>query len=122
MLETSKDVNIMDESTKQEINFIREALLLLQQESNWTKEGEFDDKCEQVIGPYSLSCALKVAQNKIKGKFESRSKAMNKLRIIIYSDFFCRAKHHPIYYFNKHSKTKHSEIILVLQKTIKKLV
>ena len=112
----------MDESTKLEISFIREALLLLQHESNWTKNGPFDDECEQESGPYSLSCALKIGQKKIKNKYESRSKAMNKLRIIIYQDFFCRAKHHPIYYFNKHSDTKHSEIILVLQKTIKKLV
>jgi len=112
----------MDEATKLEVSFIREALLMLQQESNWTKEGQFDDNCEQNSGPYTLACALTIAQKKIKNKFEARSKAMNKLRIIIYSDFFCRAKHHPIYYFNKHGDTKHSEIILVLQKTIKKLV
>lgn len=111
----------MDEKTKIEIECIRQALLLLQHETNWTKEGAFDNDCIQDSGPYSLSCALKIGQEKIKGTYESRSKGMNALRVIIYSDFFCRAKHHPIYYFNKHSKTKHSEIILVLQKTIKKL-
>lgn len=102
-----------DHEALQVVRLTRE---LLTPESKWTQVGDFDEQCLINAESFTLSCAIKLMQISVTGKFESRNKLMRRLRSVIRWNFFWRQGWHPIYNFNKHKKTTYREIMFVLDK------
>ena len=104
-----------------EVKVLLNALSKIQFESDWTKDSVFGETCHPAAKQLTLGCALKLAQQEVRGKVLNRSKEMGVVRRLIYFHYFWRAWIHPITYFNSNRRTKHSEVIGILQRAIKNL-
>jgi len=103
--------------TKEEaIQILDLVIELLTPEEKWTKEGAFDEECLITSNQFTLSCALKLMQLSVIGKYESRNLVMRQVRRTIVWNFFWRQGFHPLHSFNKHKKTNYSELMWVLNK------
>ncbi len=109
-------ITIYTMTNQEAIKVIDLALELITAQSKWTKDGEFDEECSIAADAFTLSCAVKLMQISVTGKFESRNLVMRKLRNKIRWHFFWRQGFHPIHSFNKHKKTTYEDVIFVLNK------
>ncbi len=81
--------------------------------SNYIKDTSFNQACTS-NPPYTFSCALQLAHEKVMSTYDNRSEVMNSIRVIIYWNYFWRTGIHPIYSFSKHKKTTSAEIMHIL--------
>lgn len=102
----------------QKVQVLLETLKLIPTPHQWRHDISFEEACNDAP-PITLSCALEKGHIAVMGSYDNRSSVMNRLRFIIYVNYFWRTGIHPIYSFGKHPKTTHAEVVVVLQKAIK---
>jgi UDP-glucose 4-epimerase len=104
---------VNDMTDEQKILVLQETIQLFSLENSYKKDENFVEDCAP-LPPYTLSCALKLAHEKVMGTYDNRSTVMNTLRLIIYWNYFHRTGIHPIYSFGKHKNTTRQDIIKIL--------
>jgi len=104
-----------------EIKVLLCALKKIQSEKNWSSQSTFGESCDANDEIFTLGCALEIAQLEVRGEIKNRSKEMGVIRRLIYYHFFWRAGIHPVTYFNSNTRTKHEDVVSILQRAIDKL-